>query len=115
MTNNKKPVLKVVKTEYQKTEEAFVQKAHQFKVPEHTIPSLTGFFMDGIPVGSFLHAVLTNDLKLACAKADIYNQKALWDIVNFCYNTLAYSSWGSQEAYDGWLKFHQDARKKNAA
>ena len=109
-----KPKLTIVKTERQKAKEAFVLRAYQYKVPKHLISSLADFFIDGVPVGSFLQSVLTNDLKMACAKADEYSQKGLWDIVNFCYNVLACSSWGSQEAYDSWIALHQKMRKQNA-
>lgn len=114
-TNLIKPSLKLVETTKQKTRKAFIAKAHEYRIPAHNIPGLADFFMDGVPLGSFLAAVLSNDLRLACCKADIENQAAIWDIVNFCYNAMPHNSWGSAEAYNGWIKFHQEARKKHVA
>lgn len=105
-TSSTKPILEKGKIQRQEIKKAFIRSAHQYKIPEHTIPGLLDFFMDGVPTGTFLQSVLTNDLKMACAKADIINQPVIWNIVNFCYNVLPYGSWGSTEAYESWIKIH---------
>lgn len=50
-----------------------------------------------ISPGSFLRAVLANDLKGALGQADIYNRVALFEIVSWCYNELPTNLWGSEE------------------
>ncbi len=57
-----------------------------------------------IPPGSFLEAVLCNDLKTACAQADHINRHALFEIVSYLYNEVPYDCWGSVENYRAWLK-----------
>jgi len=73
------------------------------QVPAHTLPGLTAYRDQRATPGSFLAAVLSNDLKEACLRADDMNQKALYQIVCWCYNELPSGSWGSKEAVERWL------------
>jgi hypothetical protein len=73
-------------------------------VPAHTLSGLRSYVVDRVPTGGFLTAVLTNDLKLAVARADSMNARALREIVMFCYSALPGNSWGSRERYDAWLE-----------
>ncbi len=57
---------------------------------------------DGIPPGSFLTAVLENDLKHACEQADIENRYLLFDIVSWLYNESPGGCWGSPEQVEAW-------------
>lgn len=65
---------------------------------------------DGRPPGSFLTAVLCNDLKEACARADDHNRYALFDIVFYLYNECPSLCWGSYEKVDAWEKKHAELR-----
>lgn len=65
--------------------------------------------------GSFLTAVLQNDLVTALGKADPTNLRALPAIVSYCYNYLPPDSWGSKENHDRWLTAATErAREKRA-
>ena len=68
------------------------------------IKTLERYTQDRIPTGSFLHAVLSNDLTMACMKADDYNRHRLFEIVNYIYNNIPSISWGSPEKVNNWLK-----------
>ena len=46
------------------------------KVPEHTQGALTRYFLYAFEPGSFLQAVLSNDLYSRVARADAFNQPA---------------------------------------
>lgn len=65
--------------------------------------TLKRYVEDRCPTGGFLHAVLSNDLTEACARADMYNQVRLVEIVTYIYNDLPGNCWGSPEKVDKWL------------
>ncbi len=55
------------------------------------------YMEQGIDPGSFLQAVLCNDLRQAVASADSTNRTKLADIVQWLYGEAPSSSWGSEE------------------
>lgn len=59
------------------------------------------------PVGDFLTAVLCNDLKEACGRADDDNLHNLPAIVAYCYNVLPMPCWGSPEKVAAWINPEQ--------
>ena len=72
-------------------------------IPENLKVSLDRYANSHIQVGSFLTAVLSNDLMGAFAKADPDSIPALHDIVGYCYNELPGACWGSPERVRAWL------------
>jgi hypothetical protein len=54
------------------------------------------------PVGGFLYAVLTNDLKEAFKRADIFNMDALRHIVAYLYWEAPLDCWGNEEKVKRW-------------
>lgn len=60
-----------------------------------------------IPTGGFLLAVLKNDLKEACGRADMTNRYRLFEIVSYCYNEIPNDCWGSPEKVEIWLNKKQ--------
>jgi hypothetical protein len=73
--------------------------------------SLRGYLEHGRPVGSFLTAVLSNDLKRAVAKADDVNLPLLPAYVSYLYDHAPYASWGSEQAVETWIATHAGARR----
>lgn len=71
-------------------------------IPSSTIASLYNYVHKGLPPGSFVKAVLTNDLTRAVSYADLNNQAALVQIVKFCYNNIPMDCWGSEEEVQNW-------------
>jgi len=67
------------------------------------IDSLKRYRDDRIPTGGFLAAVLSNDLKQACGRADSDNRETLVDIVTWIYNEMPSGAWGSPERVRDWL------------
>lgn len=53
--------------------------------------------------GSFLTAVLENDLAEAVGRADFQNIEVLPAIVAFVYRNLPSPCWGSKEKVEAWL------------
>lgn len=72
--------------------------------PEHMRAGLWNYVNYGIPTGSFLEALLTNDLRRAVKSADRVNIAVLYGMVDFCNMNIPASCWGSKEAYDQWIK-----------
>ena len=53
------------------------------------------------PTGDFLHAVLSNDLLMACGRND--GMTNVCDLIKWIYNNAPAPCWGSAEKIDKWL------------
>ena len=74
-------------------------------LPERMRGGITRFLDNGVVPGSFLQAVLENDLVGAVGKADDENVTLLWHYVNMLYNAFparGLGCWGSPEAVQDW-------------
>lgn len=76
-------------------------------VPAHTLAGLVAYRDAGMPVGDFLHAVLTNDLSEAVCRADDANLPALSDIVHWVRENLPASAYGSKKNVEAWLEMKE--------
>jgi hypothetical protein len=77
------------------------------KYPQVKFSVIDGIFHfanEYYPTGSFLEAVLSNDLREAFGRADDYNMGSLFHIVTLCWNEIPSPCWGSLENYEKWLK-----------
>lgn len=74
------------------------------KIPEYMHSSIFNYLIKHIPTGSFLKAVLSNDLKGAVTNADSNNFSIIPDYVSFFYNWFPLISWGSIDNYNNWVK-----------
>lgn len=72
-------------------------------IPEHMIGGLRRYIEDGIKPGTFLCAVLRNDLRRAVEHADNTNIHCLQDYIRFLYNYAPTGSWGSPDEFDEWV------------
>jgi hypothetical protein len=66
--------------------------------------SLERYLNHGIPCGSFLMAVLENNLMDAFGRADIGNTANMKNIVGYIYNHVPSNAWGSKERVAEYLK-----------
>lgn len=73
-------------------------------VPEHGRNGLLLYLRFGVPPGHFLRAVLENDLAEACGRADVTNQRALYDYVFLLYNDAPSACWGSPSKVTEWIR-----------
>lgn len=71
-------------------------------LPSH-LSSLLKYVEQRIPPGSFLMAVLCNNLAEACGRADLQNRRRLFEYVQYLYNDAPSACWGSKEKVDAWL------------
>ena len=81
-----------------------LDQADWSKIPVHCRDGLKNYLVSGIPVGSFLSAVICNDLTNACGCADDVNRHALFDYVQFLYQYAPHRAWGSPQAYKDWIE-----------
>jgi len=56
------------------------------------------------PVGDFLTAVLSNNLREAFARADEGNRKVMFQIVSYCHNQIPGVCWGTPEKVRAWIE-----------
>lgn len=73
-------------------------------IPEYMRDGMTRYIKRGIPPGSFLTAVLSNDLIGALRKADDTNINALPAYGRFLYNYAPAGCYGSPDAVDRWIQ-----------
>ena len=59
---------------------------------------------DHIPTGSFLEAVLCNNLKEAIGRADSENLRDIVEIVQYCHWEIPSVCWGSPKKVRAWLE-----------
>ncbi len=92
-----------------------IQTYHgQYKMPPRIAEGLAQYAREGREPGSFLRAVLSNNLLQAITRADLESLACLHDIVLFVCNELPARSWGSSAAVHEWIRCHDTAREAAA-
>jgi len=74
----------------------------EWGVPLHVQTGLLNWVVDHLQPGDFLSAVLRNDLRDACCRADEYNRLKLWAIVAWLHNHATMNCWGSEDRFEAW-------------
>jgi hypothetical protein len=72
-------------------------------LPPELRESLERYISQRVETGSFLRAVLENDLRAACERADLQNRYRLFAIVQWLHGNAPSSCWGSTAAVHYWL------------
>ena len=73
-------------------------------IPYHMQGAMRNWIERGWEPGSFLKAVLENDLFSAVSRADDVNRNRLMDYVRFLYNYAPADCYGSPENVRQWKK-----------
>jgi hypothetical protein len=76
-------------------------------LPEHMQDGTRLYVEHGLAPGSFLTAVICNDLREAMSRADDINRARLFDIVSWFYNEAPAPCWGSPEKFAAWVEQRQ--------
>jgi hypothetical protein len=87
---------------------------HYQAVPTKILEGLYNYGKHGYPLGGFLTAVVCNDLREACMRADDVNRHLIFEIVNYIYNEIPAPSWGSSDKVQAWLLMKQLEREATA-
>jgi hypothetical protein len=77
-------------------------RASLSKIPHHCREAMREYIEHGLPIGSFLHAVLSNDFVEAFGRADETNEARLKDYASFLYCDAPSECWGSPEKVAAW-------------
>lgn len=72
-------------------------------LPERLQGGAQRYIEHGVKPGSFLTAVICNDLREACGCADDDMRLVLFDIVSWFHNEAPALCWGSREKMAEWL------------
>ncbi len=83
--------------------QAFIDQAQDYGVPDHMIDAFEFYVFHRIEPGSFLTAVLENNLMEAIGRADHINIMHLKEIASFVYNCIPASCHGSPQKVSNWL------------
>lgn len=75
-----------------------------FYIPDRMMGGLRRYIDEGIEPGDFLSAVICNDLKEACGRADDENLHNLPAFVSYLYNQAPSQCWGSEERFRDWMR-----------
>lgn len=78
-------------------------------IPEHMRGAVKRYIEHRVAPGSFLTAVLCNDLRGACEQADDINRYRLFDYIKFFYMYAPAGSWGSRENFERWVSKRTEA------
>lgn len=82
----------------------YTEEADWSIIPQHCRDGLKLYIERGIPPGSFLEAVVSNDLREACGRADHINRYRIFDYVSFLSQYAPFVAWGSPERYHSWIR-----------
>lgn len=74
------------------------------RIPPSTLHDITNYVEKRYRPGSFLFAVMSNNLEVACMQADDDNAEALRYIVEYVYNWTPDLCHGSQEKVIAWIE-----------
>ncbi|MBT8489906.1 MAG: hypothetical protein KJN62_02540 [Deltaproteobacteria bacterium] len=77
---------------------------HQFYIPARMGSGIKRYIKNRIRPGDFLSAVICNDLKESCGRADDENMANLPAYVAYFYNYAPSPCWGSKEKMELWLE-----------
>lgn len=91
--------------------EADARDRARYALNDDDLAPLVRYVEHGIEPGSFLTAVLENDLAEACARADMHNRRKLYEWVYYIYNECPGECWGSPEKVEAWIKKKEEEFK----
>jgi hypothetical protein len=80
---------------------------NEHAIPPGMMPSILRYVDDGLPVGDFLRAVISNDLMGSVGRGDDINVKNLPAFCAYFHNHAPAECHGSQERYKAWIRKHE--------
>lgn len=80
-----------------------LEQDEYYPVSDIILESLERYLEHGIMPGSFLTAVLENNLCEAFGRADSFNTANMKNIIGYVYNHIPSNAWGSPEKVSDYL------------
>lgn len=90
------------------TKESIAETMGKYGLPDYMVDGLYNYLVYGIKPGSFLYAVLTNDLRETFRCADSNNIQVIRNWVTFIYWELPLDTYGSPEMVEAWSKTRKE-------
>ena len=90
----------------------FAKRVGRYGVPEHDVDGLFLYAFHGIRPGSFLEAVLSNDLMESFGRADHINREKILEICRFIYLELPHGCHGSRDKVGEWVDAFRKLNKE---
>ena len=87
-------------------------EVQEFYIPERMMPGIKRYIENGIKPGSFLTAIIQNDLIGVCRYADYENLRNIPAYTAYFYNECPMSCWGSPEKMKNWIKKFNKEQKE---
>ena len=75
--------------------------------------ALKRYFEHGLPPGSFLTAIICNDLHRAVGCADSFNLPLIPEYVKFMVNEVPGNAWGNAETMRSWMNQQRNQHKES--
>lgn len=75
----------------------------EFEIPDYMMDGMRNYIEHGVPPGSFLTAVICNDLFEACGHADDTNLRNIPAYCSYFYSEAPPQCWGSSEKMHAWM------------
>jgi len=80
------------------------QNINYDSLPEHLRGGVARYIEQGIKPGSFLTAIICNNLKDSFFRADNICLERMFDIIEFFNNEAPFRCWGSKEKMTEWIR-----------
>lgn len=91
------------------TREIKLEPDHYYPINDYIYGALERYLNHGIHPGSFLAAVLENNLSEAFGRADVFNSANMKNIVGYVYHHLPHNAWGSREKVESYVASLKEA------
>ena len=75
-----------------------------YRMTDQSRESLYNYFVHGLEPGSFMTAVLSNDLYGAVGRADFVNIDLVGEYARWIESCAPYGSYGDRDTVRGWLR-----------
>ncbi len=85
----------------------------EFRVRAQMMEAIHRYIDDKIYPGSFLQAIISNNLKEAVGCADDDNLRNIPAFVSYFYNEAPTNCWGSKEIMASWIKSEEIKKEDN--
>lgn len=86
-----------------------------FYIREDMLDGIKRYIEYGIPPGSFLSGIISNDLREAVSSADDENLHNIPAFLAYFYNEAPSSCWGSPEQMKNWMKEKREEAQNESA
>lgn len=93
----------------------WVERLAGYDFPSHVVGGLALYLGVGIRPGSYLNAVLENNLVECVRRADPLSEKATFAIVRWLVTYAPAVAWGSPVYVTEWIEQHRQARQRVAS